>query len=127
MIGLFLLQAVLGPLGTQALPAQGCAAYLWSLSEPRVLVAMVEPARLHLQLDGKPLDLARIGSEGEARLGLAATTRYVAGPVSATVELAVVERPDIASGALVQRSTVTLERAGQDAVVTPVAGLVGCQ
>ena len=127
MIAFLLLQALLGPIGTQELPRQGCAAYLWSLSEPRVLVAMAEPARLRLQLDGKPLDLARTGMEGAATLGLAATTRYAAGPVSATVALTIVERPDVAGGALVPESTLTVERAGQDAVVTPVAGLVGCR
>ena len=127
MIALFLLQALLGPLGKQELPREGCAAYLWSLSEPRQLIAMAEPGRLRIQLDGKPLDLARTAAEGAAGLGLATSTRYEGGGLAATLELKVEERPDLAKGALAKDATLTVQRAGQDAVVTPVGGMVGCR
>ena len=126
MIGLAL-QALLGAIGPQALPREGCAAYLWSMSEPRQLVAMAEPGRLRVQLDGKPLDLVRTAQEGAAGLGLASRTVYAASDVAVTLELKLDERTDIAKGALATGATLTVQRAGGDAVVTPVGGMVGCR
>ncbi len=127
MIVALLLQAVLGAIGRQELPREGCAAYLWSLSEPRQLVAMAEPGRLRIQFDGKTLDLTRTGGEGAAGLGLATSTRYAAGDVTATVALAVTERPDMAKGGFVPEATLTIEPRGRDVIVTPAAGMVGCR
>lgn len=122
-----LLQAVFGPIGAQDLPAQGCAAYLWSRTEPPALVAMAEPARLRVQLGGKVVDLARATAEGDAGLGLARRTHYASAEVGVTLELQIEQRPDLTKGALAREGTLTLERVGQDAVVTPVAGMVGCR
>ena len=124
---LFVLQAVLGAIGPQELPREGCAAYLWSLSEPRRLVAMAAPDRLRLNLDGKAIDLPRVAAEGVAGLGLASTTRYATTGLSATVALAVTERPDIAKGGFASDATLTLEPQGKDALIVPVAGMVGCR
>lgn len=125
MIELFLLQAMLGPIGRQPLPATGCAAYLWSVGD-RQLVAMAAPERLRIQLDGKPLDLARTTAEGSAGLGLATTTHYRTGDVAATLELTVSDRGDVAKGAWVPDATLTVATAGRDEIVTPLGGMVGC-
>ena len=125
MIALFLLQATLGPIGQQPLPATGCAAYLWSVSD-RELVAMAAPERLRIQLNGKTLDLPRTAADGTAGLGLAATTHYQAGEVAATLELTVSDRGDVAKGAWVPEATLTVAPAGRDAIVTPLGGMVGC-
>jgi hypothetical protein len=124
---ILLLLQILGAIGRQDLPREGCAAYLWTLAEPRQMVAMAEPGLLRLTLDGKPVDLARTAAEGSAGLGLAATTRYAADGVSATLELTVQEQPNMTKGALAPAATLTVARAGGDAVVTPVAGMVGCR
>ncbi len=124
---ILLLLQILGAIGRQDLPREGCAAYLWTVSEPRQLVAMAEPGLLRLSLDGRPLDLARTAAEGSAGLGLAAVTRYAAGEVSATLELVVQEQPNMTKGALAPAATLTIARAGGDAMVTPVAGMVGCR
>ena len=126
MMVALLLQAGLGALGPQALPKGGCAAYLWSVPEPRALVAMASPGTLRLSLDGKVLDLPRAEATGPLVRGLAAQTRYAAGAVQATVTMTVVERPDIAGGALVADATVSVQAVGGDAIVVPVGGLVGC-
>jgi hypothetical protein len=117
-----------GTLPPQALPARGCAAYLWSVAEPHRLVALAgaDPARLRLALGGTATDLPRTEADGAAAFGLAATTRYRAGDVSATLELTTRTTPDLTGGALVPAATLTVERAGADAVVMPVGGLVGC-
>jgi hypothetical protein len=122
-----LLQAIFGSIGAQDLPARGCAAYLWSRSEPPALVAMAEPTRLRVQLGGKLVDLARATAEGDAGLGLARLTRYAGADVGVTLELQIEQRPDLTKGGLAREGTLTLERSGQDAVVTPVAGMVGCR
>ncbi|MDB5696892.1 MAG: hypothetical protein JWN21_2435 [Sphingomonas bacterium] len=129
MITALLLQAALGAIGKQALPSAGCAAYLWNTGEPRQLVAMAtaEPGLLRVALDGKMLDLARTMAEGAAGRGLAAVSRYAAGDVTASLELSTVERPDLRDGALAPEAMLTVERVGKDAIVMPVAGMIGCQ
>ena len=126
MIAALFLQAGLGAIGPQALPAEGCAAYLWTLAEPRALVAMAAPMRLRITLDGKPLELVRIGIDGPETLGLAPTTRYAAGDVSATLTMRVEPRADLTGGALVTDATLTVAPAGRDTIVAPVGGLIGC-
>lgn len=123
----FALQALLGAIGPQALPREGCAAYLWNLAEPPQLVAMAEPGRLRIQLDGKPLDLARTAAEGAVALGLASRTVYAAADVTVTVEMKVVERPELAKGGLASEATLTVQRGSGDAVVLPVGGMIGCR
>lgn len=134
MITALLLQAAtlsisLGAIGKQALPPAGCAAYLWNTGEPRQLVAMAtaEPGALRVSLDGKTLDLPRTMAEGVAGRGLATVSRYAAGEVTASLELSTMERPDLRDGALAPEAMLTVERVGKDAVVMPVAGLIGCQ
>ena len=129
MITSLLLQAALGAIGKQALPPTGCAAYLWNTGEPRQLVAMAtaEPGTLRLSLDGKTVDLPRTTAEGAAARGLAALSRYQAGDVSAALELAAIERPDLRDGALAPEAMLTVERSGKDAIIMPVAGIIGCQ
>ena len=122
----FILQAALGALPQQALPPSGCAAYLWSRSEPPQLVAMATAAGLRMQIDGKTADLARTGAEGVAARGLPATARFAGGDVVATLEMSAVERPDLTDGAVVPQAVLTVERAGKDSIVAPVAGLIGC-
>lgn len=125
MIALFL-QAALGAIGPQALPASGCAAYLWSRSEPPVLVAMATPGSMRLSLDGKAVVLPLAAAEGGVARGLAARSRYAAGDTVATLEMSVVERPDLTDGAVVPQGLLTVVRPGADQVIAPVAGLIGC-
>ena len=119
----------LGPIGRQALPASGCAAYLWSSAGDRTLVAMAvaTPPQIRLALDGAaPADLALASGEGAPSYGLAPTGTYRSGDVTATLALTVATRGDLRGGAVVQQGTLTVERPGRDALVVPVAGLIGC-
>lgn len=124
MVALFLLQT-LGAIGPQALPPTGCAAFLWTRETTPRLLAMVGPA-LTLNLDGKPVTLPRTGAEGGEARGLPATSRYATGAIVATLTLTVVERPDLADGALVPEAILTIEQAGHDTMVTPLGGMIGC-
>lgn len=120
---------VLGPIGPQALPAGGCAAFLWSSGEHPALVAMAvaNPARLRLALDGAgPTDLALTGAgEGTPSFGFAPIGAYVASDVTATLAMTIATQNDLTAGAVAQGS-LTVERPGKDVLVLPVAGLIGC-
>lgn len=120
--------SALGPIGRQALPAKGCAAYLWDTSPTRRLVAMAtaDPAQLRLQLDGKTLDVARGGQQGSAGFGFAGVTEYRGIDVTAVLDMAVQTRPDLTGGAVVSTATLRIDRPGRDTLIAPVAGLIGC-
>ncbi|MDZ7282011.1 hypothetical protein N4G62_08235 [Sphingomonas sanguinis] len=116
---------VLGALPKQALPERGCAAYLWAVQDQR-FVAMVEPTRLRIMLDGKPTDLAAAQAEGGSALGLASTTRYAGAGVAATLDMTITQRETLQDGAIVSDASIRLTRGNQDEIVVPVGGLVGC-
>lgn len=117
----------LGSLPRQALPQRGCAAYLWSRADRRfVAVAGADPASLRVALDGKVTDAVREGQAGIAGYGLAERTTYRAGDAILTLEMTVTPRTDLADGAAVPDATLTVVRGASDAVVHPVAGLIGC-
>lgn len=118
----------IGPLPQQALPARGCAAYLFSTGQTRVLAAMMtaDPATLRITLDGKVTDLGRTGATGIAPLGFNAENVYRDGEVVATVTMTIEQRQNLTAGAAVPTATMRLDRPGQDTVVVPLAGLIGC-
>lgn len=117
----------IGPIGRQELPARGCAAYLWSAADRQLIgMATADPAMLRLSVDGRRLDLPRAASDGSGALGFAASQRYDAGGVAATLAMTVVVRADLQRGGQVPSGLLTIERAGRDTVVLPVAGLIGC-
>lgn len=119
--------ATLGPIGKQAMPARGCAAYLWSTGD-RALVAMAtaDSARLRLAVDGKPVDYARVDEGGPGGYGFAGVTTYRGGDLTVALDMTIVTREDLASGAMVPNATLRLERPGRDTIVLPVAGMIGC-
>lgn len=119
----------LGPLPQQALPARGCAAYLFSTGQTRVLAAMAtaDPGVLRLMLDGRTVDLPRTGTTGTAMLGLNAESVYRLDGTVATLQMTIEQRQNLTAGAAVPVATLRLDREGQDSVVVPLAGLVGCQ
>lgn len=116
-----------GKLPQQALPARGCAAYLWSLQD-RSLVAMAtaDPATLRLVVDGRVVDFPRETSTGAGGFGLATHGVYRQGGMTATLDLTFATRTDLTDGGGVPEATLTLARAGADELVLPVAGMIGC-
>ncbi|WP_267382144.1 MULTISPECIES: hypothetical protein [unclassified Sphingomonas] len=117
----------LGPIGKQALPAKGCAAFLWSPAD-RTLIAMAtaDPARLRLSIDGRETDVPLVAAQGPGGFGFSGSTQYRAGDVTATLDLTIAERADLTAGAAIPSATLRLERVGKDMVVMPLAGLIGC-
>lgn len=118
---------VLDALGRQALPRQGCAAYLWSVADRRlVAMATADPAGLKLSIAGSAADHPRESQSGVGGFGFAETTVYRRGEVAATLEMTIATRADLADGATVPNATLTIARTGADTLVLPVAGLIGC-
>lgn len=119
--------SLLGPIGRQALPAKGCAAYLWSTAD-RQLVAMAsaDPATLRVSIGGRTVDLARTGVSGATALGLAAITDYRGEGLTARLTMEVVQQEGLTAGARVPGGSLQIDRPGADGVVVPVAGLIGC-
>jgi hypothetical protein len=115
-------------LARQSMPAQGCAAYLFSGGKTRTLVAVASAAAgtLRLAVEGPPADYARGTQVGSVGYGLGATTEYRGGDVTATLDLTVQTRKDLTQGAVVDSGTLRIDRPGKDSIVMPVAGLIGC-
>lgn len=116
----------LGELAPQALPASGCAAYLFTAGAKRYFVAMATPGQLRLALNGTSTDLPRGAQTGAAGYGLAAETEYRAGDVAAALSLTIADRADLRDGALVPAATLRIDRPGKDGAVIPLVGLIGC-
>jgi hypothetical protein len=118
----------LGAIGRQKMPAKGCAAFVWSIAD-RKLVAMAtaEPAQLRLSIEGKTVDVAQVATRGEGGLGFSGSTDYAGGDVIATLDMKIVVKRELAKGAQVSDAVLRVERRGGDALIVPVAGLIGCR
>jgi hypothetical protein len=118
----------LGQLPKQALPAKGCAAYLWSETATHALVAMAsaDPAQLRLSLGGAIADYPLVAQHGVGAQGFAADTTYRSGDVTVTLDMTIVTENSLTQGAAVHDAVLTLARTGHDTVVLPVGGLIGC-
>lgn len=112
----------------QALPAKGCAAYLFSTGATKALVAVAgaDPAQLRIALDGKATDYARSAEKTPAGFGFSGSTEYRGGDVTATLDMTITTRGDLTAGAIVSDATLRVDRPGRDSIVLPVAGLIGC-
>lgn len=112
----------------QSLPAEGCAAYLFTAGKTRTLVAVASatPALLRIALDGNAADYARGVQVGTAGFGFAASTEYRAHDIVVTLDFTVQTRKDLSQGAVVDSGTLRIDRTGKDSIVLPVAGLIGC-
>ena len=113
------------------LPAKGCAAY--SSGPPataRTLVAMMPmPIRAATAVARRhhPQRIWRATGQGDAGFGFAPTAVYrVPGDVMVTLDMTIAARGDLKDGAAVSDGTLRLDRKGQDGIVLPIVGLIGC-
>lgn len=118
----------IGAVPKQDLPAKGCAAFLWTRGPSQAMIAMAvaDPATIRLTIDGKVQDFAMAAQNGTGGFGFSHTTEYRGGDLTATLDLTIATDSNLANGARIGDATLRVERTGQDAVVIPAAGLIGC-
>ena len=118
----------IGAVPKQDLPAQGCAAYLWTRGPSQAMIAMAvaDPAMIRLTIDGKVQDFAMTAQNGTGGYGFSRTTEYRGGDVTATLDMTIASDAALTGGARVGDATLRIERPGRDALVVPAGGLIGC-
>lgn len=118
----------IGSIPRQELPVGKCAAFLWTQTETRALVAMVttEPAQIRFAPGGTLTDLTRVSANGEGGLGFANVSEYAGGDLRVVIDMTVTVRDDLKSGAVVSGATMRIDRSGADTVIVPVVGIIGC-
>lgn len=134
MIGVALVLAALplplAELPPQVLPPGQCALFLWDRTSSR-RIARVDASGLLLMQGGKPLLLPPAMADNgradasNAVLGVPPQGRYGNTALAASTDLVITPSP--VGGAVVRDGALTLTPAGGDAVVLPVAGVIGCQ
>lgn len=119
----------IGALAPQTLAPGTCAAFLWTLGDNQALVAMIgtSPALLRYAPGGTQTDLPQVSASGDVGFGLAKSSSFKAGDAEVSIDLTVEQRPDIKQGAVIPQATLTLARAGEDVLVVPTVGLIGCR
>jgi len=118
----------IGGIPRQELPAQGCATFLWTATQTRVLVAMMtsDPARIRFAPDGKLVDLVRIAQQGPGDFGFLSHSDYAGGPLKVSIDMEIETRGDLVQGGIARNATLRIDREGGDTVIVPVVGIIGC-
>ena len=118
----------IGAIPPQELPQGSCAAFLWTRTNTHGLVAMMtaDPARIRFAPGGTLTDLVRVSQQGGGDFGFLATTDYAGGDFRLSIDMEIVKRNDLADGATIPNATIRIDRAGQDTVIVPAVGLIGC-
>jgi hypothetical protein len=115
-------------LAPQAMPARGCAAFLWTTATRHQLAAMAlsDPAVLRVVLDGRQTDLPLVAQSGQGGFGFSGKASYRTADLTVTLDMSVATKTDISNGAAVPNATLTLDRPGKDTIVLATGGLIGC-
>ncbi len=114
----------LAELPPQKLPRGACALVLWDKSSRRrVAMALQQPAALRIVRDGAVLDLPASAAEGLAIAGFAPVAAFAGSGLSIRWQLTI---EGIAGGGIVRDGSLALTLADGTDIVTPVAGLIGC-
>ena len=118
----------IGALPKQDLGSGQCAAFLWTRTPARALVAMISanPALFRYAPAGVVTDLARTTMVGDAKFGLSPQASYASSDTSIAVDLTIEERGDLKDGAAVPAGTISITQSGADTLIVPVAGIIGC-
>ncbi len=122
-------QAGLGEVQTQPLNSGQCAMALWARRMPpsRILVAIDKPGVARIELDGKQIELVRVGQSGEPLYGQFPEQRFSGGGISLGVSFAIDDARDISGGAMLSSVVVEYVDAKGWTSVIPATGLIGCQ
>lgn len=112
----------------QALPAKGCAAFLWTRTPSMAPVAMAttDPAMLRLSIDGKTRDLPISAQNGIGGLGFSQVTEYKDAGVTATLQGTVKTDAGAPKSGSISDASLRIDRAGRNSFTIPVGGAITC-
>ena len=117
----------LAELPPQTLAPNSCALFLWDrASQQRVVMAIAEPPTIRIN-SGGVRDIARRDGSGTPVMGFAPRATYADGRLTITLNLAIIPNPAAVGGAVIREGAMSVTGADGVAIVTPVAGLIGCQ
>jgi len=118
----------IGAIPKQELPEKGCAAFLWTKTPSGALVVMLtsDPAQIRFAPGGVVTDLVRTTQSGLGGAGFAGNTEYAGADLHVVVDMEILLRDDLKEGAAVPVGTLRVDRVGQDSIIVPVAGIIGC-
>lgn len=116
-------------LPTQTLASGQCALFLWARTTPprRVFMALQDPAVARIRIDGRSVDLPRVGAEGESAYGHAPVQRYEGEGITLTMTIQMDARSGLVGGAVIPTGSLEYRDARGWETIIPVAGMVGCQ
>ncbi|MEY2883641.1 MAG: hypothetical protein RL490_1365 [Pseudomonadota bacterium] len=116
----------LDELPPQVLPPKSCAMFLWDrTSQRRIAMLTAEPGTLRIARGGVKT-LPQAGGDGESVLGFRPHAAYGTGPDRIEVALTITANDAGVGGAVIREGSMTVLLADGSALVTPVAGLIGC-
>lgn len=117
----------LAELPPQTLAPNSCAMFLWDrASQQRVLMAVAQPPTIRIN-SGGVRDLARRDASGTPVMGFAPRASFADAKLTITLALEIIPSPAAVGGAAIREGVMTVTGPDGVAVVTPVAGLIGCQ
>lgn len=117
----------LAELPPQTLAPNSCAMFLWErASQQRVLMAVAQPPVIRIN-SGGVRDLARRDASGTPVMGFAPRASYADARLTITLNLDIAPNPAAVGGAAIRQGVMTVTGPDGAAIVTPVAGLIGCQ
>jgi hypothetical protein len=117
----------LAELPAQTLAPNSCAMFLWDRgSERRVLMAIAQPPTIRIN-NGGVRNMAQRSASGAPVMGFAPNATYA--DQTLTITLALTIKPDAGGigGAVIRDGVMTMTGRDGAAIITPVAGLIGCQ
>jgi hypothetical protein len=118
-----------GELPPQVLAKGSCAMFLWERagSSRVAMVVAGEAPVLRVLRDGKLTSLAAVpgSASGTPVMGFAPSQRFADAQTAVSIDVTIIPNPD-GIGGVVRDGALTLTRPDGEAVVAPVAGLLGC-
>jgi hypothetical protein len=101
--------------------------FLWDrASQQRVLMAVAQPPMIRIN-SGGVRDLARRDGSGTPVMGFAPRASFADAQLTIALNLEIIPNPAAVGGAVIREGAMSVTGPDGVAVITPVAGLIGCQ
>jgi hypothetical protein len=117
----------LAELPPQTLAPNSCAMFLWDrTSEKRVVMAVAQPPFIRIN-SGGVRDLGRRDASGTPVMGFSPRASFADAKLTITLDLVIKPNPASVGGAVIRDGVMITTAPDGESIVSPVAGLIGCQ